>query len=236
VVLPAGLRRTTLGHGLVAVILASFATVATTLPACANARGGVKARMTTRRSTSGAARSLVRSLREDLAAAARLTWFNAIGGSVLVPRALRWVLYRLGGHRIETPNIADHCWLIGRAKLTIGPRTYVNRFVFFDLLAPISIGADCQIAQQVMFCTSTHATSSAGFARTPSAMPVRVGNRCWLGARVTVLPGVRIGDDCIVAAGAVVTRDCSAGGVYAGIPARRLRNTFDERAGASGQQ
>ena len=175
---------------------------------------------------SDAARALRQSLREDFAAAARLAWFNTIAGSVLVPRAMRWTLYRLGGHRIHTPNIADHCWLIGRAKLTIGPRTYVNRFVFFDLLGPISIGSDCQIAQQVMFCTSTHATSPTGFARTPTARRVRVGNRCWIGARATILPGVRIDDDCIIA----------AGGVYAGVPARRVRDTISERETPSTQR
>lgn len=185
------------------------------------------------RRRAGVARALGRSLREDFASAARLTWFNSIAGSVLVPRALRWALYRLGGHRIETPNIADHCRLMGKARLTIGPGTYVNRFVFFDLLAPISIGSDCQIAPQVMFVTSTHATSAAGFSRTPSARAVSVGDRCWIGARATILPGVRIGDDCIVAAGAVVTRDCGSGGVYAGIPARRVRDTFTERGPSS---
>lgn len=54
---------------------------------------------------------------------------------------------------------------------------------------------------------------------------VRFGADCWLGARVTVLPGVTIGDGSVVAAGAVVTNDVAPGSIVAGVPARfqRLR-------------
>jgi maltose O-acetyltransferase len=52
---------------------------------------------------------------------------------------------------------------------------------------------------------------------------VRIGDRCWIGARATILPGVSIGDGTVVAAGAVVTKDCEPDALYAGVPARRLR-------------
>ena len=58
----------------------------------------------------------------------------------------------------------------------------------------------------------------------PLPRPVRIGSGCWLGARVIVLPGVTIGPGCIIAAGAVVAQDCAADGLYAGVPARRLRD------------
>ena len=45
----------------------------------------------------------------------------------------------------------------------------------------------------------------------------------WLGARVLVLPGVTVGPGCVIAAGAVVNRDCAPHGLYAGVPARRIR-------------
>jgi maltose O-acetyltransferase len=57
----------------------------------------------------------------------------------------------------------------------------------------------------------------------PSYHGVRIGDRCWIGARATILPGVSIGDGTVVAAGAVVTKDCEPGAVYGGVPARRLR-------------
>lgn len=47
---------------------------------------------------------------------------------------------------------------------------------------------------------------------------------CWLGGNVTVLPGVTIGRGCVIAAGAVVTKSCDPNGLYAGVPARRIRD------------
>jgi maltose O-acetyltransferase len=54
--------------------------------------------------------------------------------------------------------------------------------------------------------------------------PVTVGAGCWVGARCLILPGVTIGDGCIVAAGSTVRDDCEPNGVYAGVPARRVRD------------
>jgi len=54
--------------------------------------------------------------------------------------------------------------------------------------------------------------------------PVAVGNGCWIGARVMVMPGVSVGDGCVVAAGAIVTKDCEPHGLYAGVPAQRVRD------------
>jgi maltose O-acetyltransferase len=50
-----------------------------------------------------------------------------------------------------------------------------------------------------------------------------VGDGSWIGANVTILPGVTIGKDCVIGAGAVVTSDCAPNTVYAGVPARPIR-------------
>jgi maltose O-acetyltransferase len=52
---------------------------------------------------------------------------------------------------------------------------------------------------------------------------VTIGDRVWLGVGAIVLPGVTIADDVVVGAGAVVTRDCPVPGLYAGVPAVRVR-------------
>ena len=54
-------------------------------------------------------------------------------------------------------------------------------------------------------------------------LPVRIGRNCWLGAGVIVLPGITIGDNTVVGAGSVVTRDLPSGVVAAGNPCRVLR-------------
>ena len=55
------------------------------------------------------------------------------------------------------------------------------------------------------------------------AKPVHIGNDCWLGACVTVCPGVTIGDGCVIGAGSVVTRDIPPGSFAAGVPCRIIR-------------
>lgn len=60
-------------------------------------------------------------------------------------------------------------------------------------------------------------------ARAPGCREGRIGDRYWLGARAKILPGVSVGAGTVVAAGAVVTKDCAPGARYAGMPARRLR-------------
>jgi acetyltransferase-like isoleucine patch superfamily enzyme len=55
-------------------------------------------------------------------------------------------------------------------------------------------------------------------------LPVTIGAGCWIAARSVIMPGVTIGDGCIVAAGAVVLEDCEPDGLYAGVPARRIRD------------
>ena len=53
-------------------------------------------------------------------------------------------------------------------------------------------------------------------------LPITIGEDCWLGANVTVLPGVTIGDRCIIGAGSVVTHDIPSDSIYAGNPARPI--------------
>ena len=61
--------------------------------------------------------------------------------------------------------------------------------------------------------------------------PIRIGRKVWLGAAVTVVPGVSIGDGAIVGAGAVVTKDVPANAIVTGVPAKVIRSTgFDAQA------
>lgn len=55
------------------------------------------------------------------------------------------------------------------------------------------------------------------------AKPVHIGSNCWFGASVTVCPGVTIGDNCVIGAGSVVTRDIPADSFAAGVPCRVIR-------------
>jgi maltose O-acetyltransferase len=99
-----------------------------------------------------------------------------------------------------------------------------------DASAPISIGCETGIGMQVMIVTASHPTSKGTTDHhTTTPLPVTVGDQCWVGARCVILPGVAIGDHCIIGAGAVVVKDCEPFGLYAGVPARRVRDLLKDR-------
>ena len=106
----------------------------------------------------------------------------------------------------------------------IGDGTFVNVGAVILDVAPVTIGAACQIASRVQLLTATHPIDPgprrAGW---ESGAPITIADNVWLGGGAIVCPGVTIGEDTVVGAGAVVTRDLPAGVVAVGVPARVLR-------------
>ncbi len=106
----------------------------------------------------------------------------------------------------------------------IGSGTFFNFDCLMLDVAPITIGKACQIATRVQFLTATHPIDPEprriGW---EWAEPIVLGDNVWLSGGVIVCPGVTIGDDTVVGAGAVVTRDLPAGVVAVGTPARVVR-------------
>jgi maltose O-acetyltransferase len=155
---------------------------------------------------------------------ADLLLFNAVQGSRLIPWLLRWALLRAWGVDARTHRINEHCWFGGR-DVHIGPGSFVNFGCVFDNLGTITIGSGCDIGMETLFATSTHEIGAPERrAGAVSGQPIVVGDGCWIGARAMILPGTTVGAGCIVAAGAVVRGDCEPNGLYAGIPARRVRD------------
>jgi maltose O-acetyltransferase len=113
--------------------------------------------------------------------------------------------------------------------ISIGAGTFVNYDCVMLDVASIAIGSACQIATRVQLLTATHPIDPeprrAGW---EYGRPIVLGDNVWLGGGVIVCPGVSIGDDTVVGAGSVVTRDLPAGVVAVGVPARVLRE-IDER-------
>lgn len=113
--------------------------------------------------------------------------------------------------------------------VSIGAHTFVNFDCVMLDVAAITIGAFCQIATRVQLLTAMHPIDPGPRRRGwESARPIALGDNVWLGGGVIVCPGVTIGEDTVVGAGAVVTRDLPAGVLAAGVPARVLRG-IDER-------
>jgi len=106
-------------------------------------------------------------------------------------------------------------------NISVGRNTFMNfNCVILDVL-PVHIGEDCQIGPNVQIYTADHPLDPQ-LRRTglESGRPVSIGNNVWIGGGAIILPGVCIGDDAVVGAGSVVTRDVPAGATVVGNPAR----------------
>jgi maltose O-acetyltransferase len=145
--------------------------------------------------------------------------------SVLEPDERRRILAELLGTAGEGIEIRPpfHCDL--GYQLHVGARTFANVGLVALDVAPIRIGEDVLMASNVQLLTATHPLEPAARrAKWESAQPIAIGDNAWLGGGVIVLPGVSIGQDTVVGAGAVVVRDLPAGVLAVGNPARIVRS------------
>jgi len=143
----------------------------------------------------------------------------------------------------EFPN-GDKAYIHKSANighLTINRYSYINQNVTMNGKYPIRIGAFCSIAANVYCWTyESHHTNY------PTTFPLNailgmqvgypncvdkpegvvIGNDVWIGEGARIMPGVKIGDGCVIGARAVVTKDCEPYGVYVGIPAHQTKKRF----------
>lgn len=121
-------------------------------------------------------------------------------------------------------TIGDDCF-VGpfteiQTGVVIGARTRVQSHSFICEL--VSIGEDCFVGHGVMFINDTFSTGGPARGRRELWRSTRIGNRVSIGSNATIMP-VQIADDVVIGAGAVVTKDITTAGIYAGNPARLLR-------------
>ena len=107
-----------------------------------------------------------------------------------------------------------------QGKITIGDRAALNSFCRLFGHGSIEIGEDTQLGPGSLITTTEHNYQKDLQA---SFKPVVIGKRVWIGANVTVLPGVEIGDFCVIGAGSVVTRSIPPRSVAVGVPARVIK-------------
>jgi acetyltransferase-like isoleucine patch superfamily enzyme len=144
------------------------------------------------------------------------------------PEVVRGLLSQLTGRPVDEsvtlfpPFTSD----FGK-NIHLGRRVFINAGCRFQDQGGITIGDDCLIGHNAVIATLQHDIAPSRRADlVPS--PVVIGRNVWLGANVTVLPGVTIGDDAVIGAGSVVTKDVPARTVAVGSPARVVRTIEDD--------
>lgn len=119
----------------------------------------------------------------------------------------------------------------------IGKRFFGNFNLTIQDDAEVTIGDNCNFGPNVTIVTPIHPmlpderremmNADGEKKRFCYAKPVHIGNDCWFGASVTVCPGVTIGDNCVIGAGSVVTRDVPSNSFAAGVPCKVIREISD---------
>lgn len=121
--------------------------------------------------------------------------------------------------------ISNNVKILFHNNLSISSHSSVNKGSFINAIGQIDIGEDVIIGPNVIIHSANHKFDS-------TSVPIRnqghdhkkvtIGNDVWIGGGAIILPGVRIGEGSVVAAGAVVTKDVEKYSVVGGVPARVL--------------
>lgn len=139
------------------------------------------------------------------------------------PNEMRELFFELIGQEVDEgfglfpPFNADY-----GQNIKVGKNVFINSGCCFQDQGGIEIGDNVLIGQQVVIATLNHDLNAERRANMLPA-PVKIGNRVWVGAHATILSGVTVGDNSVIAAGAVVTKDVPPNVVVAGVPAKIIK-------------
>lgn len=138
---------------------------------------------------------------------------------------------------LETEQLPKELWVLAPVYFDYGSYTrfgenvFVNHGCYFMDGGGITIGNNVFIGPFCGFYTANHPLDYVDRNRgLEKALPITVGDNCWFGANVTVLPGVTIGNGCVIAAGSVVSKDVEDNSLVAGVPAKRVKGIDNDAA------
>ena len=143
------------------------------------------------------------------------------------------------------PHSDNTLFVRGPVYVDYGENTYFGKNVYFNFnlvildVCPVRIGDNCFFGPNISIMTALHSliaeerrfflNKEKGYQTDNEyGKPITIGNDCWFGGNVTILPGVTIHDNVVVGAGSVVTHDLESGVVYAGNPAKKIKDIKKE--------
>jgi acetyltransferase-like isoleucine patch superfamily enzyme len=138
--------------------------------------------------------------------------------------AVRTLLGELTGHELDpTVRVLPPFYTEYGRSLRFGRNVFVNHGCTAMDLGGIDIGDDVMIGPHAQLISSGHPLDPATRRSQITTAPIRIGRGVWIAAGAMVLQGVTVGDDAVVAAGAVVTKDVPRRTLVAGVPAQVIR-------------
>lgn len=143
------------------------------------------------------------------------------------------------------PHSDESLFVRGPVFVDYGENTYFGKNVYFNFnlvildVCPVHVGNNCFFGPNISILTALHSLVASerelyfdeekGYVTDREyGAPITIGNDCWFGGNVTILPGVTIHDNVVVGAGSVVTHDLESGWVYAGNPAKNIKEIKKE--------
>lgn len=147
-----------------------------------------------------------------------------LNGSYHEPARVRELLSQLTGRPIaDSTTVFPPFYSDFGKNTTLGERVFINSGCKFQDQGGVVIGDDCLIGHNTVIATLNHDLAPSRRADMHPA-PVVIGRNVWIGSNATILPGVTIGDNAVVAAASVVTKDVPADSIVVGSPARVVRS------------
>lgn len=154
---------------------------------------------------------------------------NGVASSIFTPPFLRNLIYKCHGYKIGRGSVIYHQCFCGvgngsKGKLTMGDDSYINYRCFLDLGDDIILGNHVSVAFGCTFINSSHELGgSVQRAGRGTTSKIVIEDGCWIGANVTIMPGVCIKAGCVIGSGSLVLSSTEPNGVYVGRPATRIK-------------
>lgn len=149
-----------------------------------------------------------------------LGFFNYILPLVIVMKFRILCMRILGVKMKKDVTILRHIYFYAPNKISIGANSVVNQFVVLDGRGGLEIGDKVNISPYVKIYTADHDANDSNFIYREKK--VIIERYAWVSTASIVLPGVRIGEGAVIAAGSVVTKDVEPYTIYGGVPAKKI--------------
>ncbi|MBS7525263.1 sugar O-acetyltransferase [Fusibacter paucivorans] len=146
-----------------------------------------------------------------------------INGKYHPPQELRQLFFKLIQKPVDDtfglhPPFHTECGV----QISVGKNVFINSDCHFQDHAGITIGDGTLIGPKVVMATLNHVQAPEN-RKDMLPGPIVIGKDVWIGAQVTIVPGITVGDGAIIAAGSVVTKDVPARTIVAGVPAKVIK-------------